>query len=167
MLPLTNSPAAGGSDRAPASNEAPGSVLVARVGDRRLALPAAAVERILRMAEVTPLPGAPPGVAGVLNVQGSVLPVVDPRPRLATAGAPAQPDQHLVLVASVGGRYLLWVDGAERLEPVEPGSLIAVDAAASEAGATWVARLGADLVPVFAAEALAPRGLGQATEPVS
>jgi hypothetical protein len=42
-----------------------------------------------------------------------------------------------------------------------------VDAAASEVGATWVARLGADLVPVFAAEALAPRGLGRATEPVS
>jgi purine-binding chemotaxis protein CheW len=166
MLPLANSPLAGDNGRALASSEAPDSVLVARVGDRRLALPAAAVERILRMAEVTPLPGAPPGVAGVLNVQGSVLAVVDPRPRLATASGPAQPDQHLVLVASVGGRYLLWVDGAERLEPVEPGSLVAVDATGSEAGARWVARLGVELVPVFAAEALAPRGLGQGTEMV-
>ena len=164
MLPLANSPPAGNSDRALAPGEGLGSVLVARVGDRRLALPAAVVERILRMAAVTPLPGAPPGVAGVLNVQGSVLPVVDPRPWLATASAPAQPDQHLILVASAEGRYLLWVDGAERLEPVEPGSLVAMDSAASEAGARWVARLGADLVPVFAAEALAPRGLGQGTE---
>ena len=89
MLPLANSPLAGDNGRALASSEAPDSVLVARVGDRRLALPAAAVERILRMAEVTPLPGAPPGVAGVLNVQGSVLAVVDSRPRLATASGPA------------------------------------------------------------------------------
>ena len=167
MLPRVKTPPAGEPGSALVSSGEPGSVLVVRVGDRRVGVPAAAVGRILLMAELTPLPGAPADLAGVLNVQGSVLPVVDPRPRLAVPSTLAQPDQHLVLIASAGGRYLLWVDRAERLEPVDAGSLIAVDAAASEVGATWVARLGADLVPVFAAEALAPRGLGQATEPVS
>ena len=38
-----------------------------------------AVDRIVRMVEVTPLPGAPDVVEGVVNIQGEVVPVVSGR----------------------------------------------------------------------------------------
>ncbi len=44
-----------------------------------------AVERVLRMVEVTPLPGAPVAVEGVINIQGEVVPVVSIRRRLGLA----------------------------------------------------------------------------------
>lgn len=44
-----------------------------------------AVDRVLRMAEVTPLPGAPDVVEGVINMQGEVLTVVSIRRRLGLA----------------------------------------------------------------------------------
>lgn len=44
-----------------------------------------AVERVLRMVEVTPLPGAPAAVEGVINIQGEVVPVVSIRRRLGLA----------------------------------------------------------------------------------
>lgn len=44
-----------------------------------------AVERVLRMVEVTPLPGAPEVVEGVINMQGEVLTVVSIRRRLGLA----------------------------------------------------------------------------------
>jgi len=44
-----------------------------------------AVDRIVRMVEVTPLPGAPEVVEGVVNIQGEVVPVVSIRRRLGLA----------------------------------------------------------------------------------
>ena len=44
-----------------------------------------AVDRILRMVEVTPLPGTPDAVAGVVNIQGEVVPMVSIRRRLGLA----------------------------------------------------------------------------------
>lgn len=55
------------------------------VDGQTYALPLAAVDRILRMVEVTPLPGAPDVVEGVINIQGEVVPVVSIRRRLGLA----------------------------------------------------------------------------------
>jgi purine-binding chemotaxis protein CheW len=58
-----------------------GRVAVFTLGDQRYALPLSAVERVVRVVEVTPLPQAPDIVLGVVNVQGRVIPVVNPRRR--------------------------------------------------------------------------------------
>ena len=52
------------------------------VDGQAYALPLTAVDRILRMVEITPLPGAPDVVAGVIDVQGEVVAVVSIRKRL-------------------------------------------------------------------------------------
>jgi purine-binding chemotaxis protein CheW len=56
-------------------------VAVFTLGDQRYALPLSTVERVVRVVEVTPLPQAPDIVLGVVNVQGRVIPVVNPRRR--------------------------------------------------------------------------------------
>ena len=58
-----------------------GQLVVFTLDDRRYGLPLPAVERVLRMVDVTPLPKAPQIVLGVVNVQGLVIPVVDMRRR--------------------------------------------------------------------------------------
>ncbi len=47
----------------------------------RYALPLSAVERIVRAADITPLPKVPAIVLGVINVQGRIIPVVNVRKR--------------------------------------------------------------------------------------
>lgn len=146
---MTDRAAAGG------SNTNTQLLLIVRVGSQRFALPAAAVERILPMAALTPLPGAPRNVAGLLNLHGGVVPVVDPRPHLAgvaltnsagsSGSAPAEPDasQHLVVMVAQT-RYLLWVDAAEQVfaSPARPTAS--------------VVRLGDAVVPVLSPESLDP-----------
>ena len=44
--------------------------------------PAGVVERVVQAVEITPLPGAPDGMLGVIDVAGRVLPVFDLRQRL-------------------------------------------------------------------------------------
>jgi len=55
------------------------------IGGQTYALHFEAVERVLRMVEVTPLPGAPTVVEGVINIQGEVVPVVSIHRRLGLA----------------------------------------------------------------------------------
>lgn len=102
----------------PAQPEEPQPLLIARAGNRSFALPVNSVERILRMAEITPLPSSVNGIVGVLNYRGTVLPIVDPRPTLGVPPTAPMPDQYLVLVVAEN-RFLLWVDEVESLVWVE------------------------------------------------
>jgi purine-binding chemotaxis protein CheW len=49
--------------------------------EQRYALHLSAVERIVRAIEITSLPNAPEIVLGIINVQGQIIPVVNPRKR--------------------------------------------------------------------------------------
>ncbi len=55
--------------------------VVFRLDEQRFALDLQAVERTIRAVEVTPLPGAPEIVHGVINVHGRCVPVINLRRR--------------------------------------------------------------------------------------
>lgn len=57
-------------------------VLAFTVGAESYAIPATHVRGVLRLAELTPLPGAPAHVVGITNVRGEILPLFDLRPLL-------------------------------------------------------------------------------------
>ena len=76
-----------------------------RLDTLRLALPLDAVLRTTRVAEITPLPGAPSIVAGAINIAGEVLAAIDLRGRLALPARPLELDDCFVLVRS-GERVL-------------------------------------------------------------
>ena len=67
------------------------------VDGQAYALPLAAVDRILRMVEITPLPGAPDVVEGVIDIQGNVVPVVSVRRRLGLSHRPVEVSDSLVV----------------------------------------------------------------------
>jgi purine-binding chemotaxis protein CheW len=62
-------------------------VVVFRVGGQEFAFNIFHVQRILRYERPAPLPKAPPFLAGVLTVQGAVVPVIDLRTRFELANA--------------------------------------------------------------------------------
>lgn len=76
----------GGASAAPGDTETGAAETVAMVvfhtAERRFGLPAADVERAFAAIEITPLAGAPAVIAGVVNIHGSVVPVLDLRRRL-------------------------------------------------------------------------------------
>jgi purine-binding chemotaxis protein CheW len=52
-------------------------VLVFELGGRCFAVPLAGVREVFNLGPLTPVPTAPPAVAGVTSLRGQVLPVVD------------------------------------------------------------------------------------------
>jgi purine-binding chemotaxis protein CheW len=76
------------------------------------------VREVVRVAEITRVPEAPPHMRGVMNLRGRVLPVVEIRSRLGLEPAVVTPRAR-VLVAEAHGRTLgLLVDAVRQVARV-------------------------------------------------
>jgi purine-binding chemotaxis protein CheW len=94
----------------------------------RFALPLESVSRIVRAAEVTPLPLAPDVVAGALDIGGRVLPVFNLRRRLRLPERPLALDDQFVIAHTSRRPVALMVDRALGLidaRPVDDGAELA------------------------------------------
>jgi len=56
-------------------------LVIFNLGERRYALHLPAVDRVLRMVAITALPKAPDIVLGIVDIQGSIVPVINMRRR--------------------------------------------------------------------------------------
>jgi purine-binding chemotaxis protein CheW len=85
---------------------------VFEVAGRRFGLSAEALREVVRAVAITALPKAPPIVEGVINLRGTLVPVLDIRQRFELPPTPLAPQQHL-LIAQAGARLVaLRVDRA-------------------------------------------------------
>ena len=85
------------------------------------------VREIIRMQSITRVPGAPPFVEGVINLRGSVVPVVDLRKRLDLTLTEQTQETRIVVVDIAGRDVGVIVDGVTEvlripLSSVEPPS---------------------------------------------
>ncbi|MDI6796774.1 MAG: chemotaxis protein CheW, partial [Desulfatibacillaceae bacterium] len=87
------------------------------------ALPLTQVERVVRMAALTPVPQAPAHVAGALNLKGKTVFVVDLRVLLNRPPAELEPEHRLIIVNTGAKTLALIADSATDLVEVERESL--------------------------------------------
>ncbi len=89
-----------------------------RLDREEFGLPVESVREILRVGETTRVPQAPPHIRGLMNVRGSILPVVEIRTRIGLAPLDPGPSARVV-VLEVGDRVLgLLVDRVTRVTKV-------------------------------------------------
>lgn len=89
-----------------------------RLEREEFGLPVGSVREVLRVGEVTRVPQAPPHIRGVMNVRGSILPVVEIRTRIGLPPLDPGPEARVV-VLEVGERALgLLVDRVTRVAKV-------------------------------------------------
>ena len=100
------------------------SLLVFKLDWLRLAVPLGVVERAEHACEITPLPGAPAAVLGVINLQGRVAAVVDLRRRLGLPQRPIRPADFLVVLQLPQQLFALPVDEVEGVMEIDPTSLV-------------------------------------------
>jgi purine-binding chemotaxis protein CheW len=107
-------------------------ILLFEVAGQRHGLPIAQVRELLAAAHVTPLPDAPPGVEGVIDLRGVIVPVVNVRQRLDLPDKPLAPSDHFIAACVDGKCVILHVDRALDLLQVEDAAL------ATEGGGSMV-----------------------------
>lgn len=107
--------------------------VVFRVDECRYALPLNVVERIEWAAAPLPLPGAPAGIAGLLDVHGRILPLAEARSALRLPPRPMTPADQMLLVADAVP-FLLLVDSVEGVLEVDPARIAPLEHSASDGG---------------------------------
>ena len=108
-----------------AHDPTPSLPLVAfRVDSQLYGLPLAAVERVLPMAELSPLPGAPPIALGVFCFQGRILPVLDIRRRFSLPGRDYGLDTHLLVARTARRTVVLPTDEVTGVLTVYPSAIV-------------------------------------------
>ena len=104
------------------------------VGDATYALEVECVREIVRMAEITPLPNAPALIEGVIDLRGSLIPVLD-LSRVLGRGIGTTDYRARVAVIDFGGLVFgLWVDAATEVLTLDASRLEDVPDLATHTG---------------------------------
>ena len=107
----------------PKSEQAEGVFVSFRLGRDLFALPLDSVERALRMVAPVRLPEAPSWVAGVINMYGQMLPVLDLGQLFGQSPRHPHPDQRLLVVTQQPRKVALLVDTSEQVLKTAPGEM--------------------------------------------
>lgn len=94
---------------------------------QRYALPLPAVDRVVRMVAITPLPNAPDIVLGVVNFQGRVIPVINMRRRFCLPEREIALTDQLVVAHTVRRPVALAADAVLDVIACPAQSLIAAE----------------------------------------
>lgn len=76
-----------------------------RLDEQEYALDIANVVEVVRMVAITPVPGAAGSIAGMINLRGNVIPVINIRRRFGLPDRPYDLNDHL-LIARTNGRVM-------------------------------------------------------------
>jgi purine-binding chemotaxis protein CheW len=102
-------------------------VVVFHLGPQRLGVAVPRVQEVVRAVAISPLPGAPTLIRGVINVRGDIVPVLDLRVRFGLPSKDVELTDRFV-VLHIGGRSVaLHVDRAETILPVETADVGELD----------------------------------------
>ena len=108
-------------------------VISFRVGGQEFCIEVLSVREIRGWTPTTPVPNAPSYVLGVVNLRGTVLPVLDLAARLGLPAATPSA-RHVIIVAWIGERLVgLLVDAVSEIVSIGDGMVQPVPDMASEA----------------------------------
>ena len=97
--------------------------LLATLAGTRIAVEAREVEAVVRLAEISPVPGMGPHVAGLSALRSRVLTIIDVAALIHGRATPAQ-DRRLAIIANISGHsYGLMVDAVSDISHVPGGEV--------------------------------------------
>lgn len=102
-------------------------LVIFRVGDTRYGIGIDSVDEIILDLPVTPLPRAPKGVLGVMDVRGRVVPVFDLHHRFGIGQRRATAESRMVLVSLPEGAVALPVDEVHEVASVDSSQVQPVE----------------------------------------
>lgn len=130
-------------------------LVVLTLGSERYGVDAGRVREVRPLAELTPVPGTPAFWAGVVNVRGTLHPVLDLRRYFDLSRADAGDEaKKVVLVAAAGLAVGLMVEDASGVQRFPAGAIGPPLGGASQAVSATVRGVTEDLLAVLDTEAL-------------
>jgi purine-binding chemotaxis protein CheW len=107
-------------------------LVVFTLGSESFAVDINTVKEIIKLQPITRLPGTPPSVEGIINLRGSVIPVIDLRKRFSMDKTERGKETRIVVVACGNSSVGVIVDSVAQVmripqESIEPASSVFTD----------------------------------------
>lgn len=99
-------------------------VLVFTVEDQQFALDLSCLERVIWAVEITPVPNESDNIAGIINVHGTIIPVINVRKLLGREERAIILSDQLIVCAINGKKCALWVDDVHGVASYEEKNFI-------------------------------------------
>jgi purine-binding chemotaxis protein CheW len=90
-------------------------IVVLRLAEAHYGLPIESIHEIARATEMTAVPKAPDFIAGVINLHGTVVPVVNQRRRFGLADMATHPSQRIIVIKTAGMHTGYLVDSISQI----------------------------------------------------
>jgi purine-binding chemotaxis protein CheW len=111
-----------------------GKLVTFSLDDRKFALYVSAVQRIVRVVEVTALPKAPEIVVGIINLSGRVIPVFDIRMRFRLPPRAVRLDDRMIIATTAKRTVAFIVDSVDDVIEIPGERIIAAEQILPELG---------------------------------
>lgn len=110
-------------DSPPAADTAPRQFISFTIGDEEYGIDIIAIREIKGWTPTTALPDTPPAMRGVIDLRGSIIPVLDLRARFTGQRTEAT-SRHVIMVVSVDDRDVgILVDAVADILTIQPDSI--------------------------------------------
>jgi len=110
-----------GSSELKDQNETIFHLVTFQLGKEEYGIEISSVQEIIRATDITPVPGAPSHVRGVINLRGKIIPVVDLRTRFALPQTETSDAQRIVVVELREKRIGMLVDSVSQVIKIPSG----------------------------------------------
>ncbi|MET0295074.1 MAG: chemotaxis protein CheW [Caulobacter sp.] len=140
-------------------------VISFEVAGQEFCLDVGSVRELRGFTEPTPMPDSPPYVTGVINLRGTVMPVIDLRARLGFAGLDAAARPVIVVIESGDDCAGLMVDAVCDTYTVAPDDVTPPPGFSEYSGdglVSAVIKAGDKMIILLSADTLLPQGLAAA-----
>lgn len=94
-------------------------IVVFTLDELKYALPLNLVIRVIHAVEIRNLPKAPAIVAGIINVKGEIIAVIDVRKRFGLTSREIEADDQLIIADTGKRKVALWVDAVTGVENID------------------------------------------------
>jgi purine-binding chemotaxis protein CheW len=109
-------------------------IVVFTLDDQLFALPLHSVLQVIHAIEIRHLPNSPEIIAGIINVKGKIIPVIDLRKRFGFKSREIDPDDRFLIVHTGKREAALMADTVAGVQQLDPGQSVAAAESAPFAG---------------------------------
>lgn len=120
----------------------PGQYLTFDIQGRPYAVAIEFVREINRMIDISPVPGSPHFLAGIINLRGKVIPVVNLGLRFGFASTDATRATCIIVVATSSGLIGIIVDSVSEVLTLESHQIESVPNLIGADGSKWITSVG-------------------------
>lgn len=96
------------------------------------------VQEVLRVGEISPVPGAPEYVLGIINLRGKVVTVIDARLRLGLSYAENTDLSRIIVLEAAGQDVGILVDGVAEVVQIRRGDIDPSPSVGNEEAARYI-----------------------------